>query len=90
MLLLSKIHEWSSHNYDRTETFNTLNGPELIERLHFRISLPNSRNKSLFYLPNITKYDMNLSPSYILIFTTNSINDFDVFLSSLNELIKLF
>lgn len=58
---------------------NIVNCPELVESLNFQIILSNSTNKSLFYLPNISKKKkkISLSPFYVLIYTANTINNFD-------------
>jgi hypothetical protein len=39
---------------------------ELIERLNFKINFPNSRNKTVFYLPSISKNYLSSSTFYIL------------------------
>lgn len=55
---------------------------ELIERFNFKIKLPNARNKPLFYLLNISKNNMFLSPIYMMshiMSTANTIYNFNYF-----------
>jgi len=59
---------------------NTVDCPELIERLNFKIGTTNPRCKFLFYLPNIVKNDMKFSPSYILMSVANEFNNIYIYI----------
>jgi len=57
--------------------------PELIERLYAKM---NSRHKQLFYSPNISTEYTSFSPSNISMSVGNSMNNVDLFHSSLNDI----